>query len=280
MNQLEIVTQRLAVINDIVNDDTPTDTPESWIIGVDLGTADIQTVVLDGEGVPIAAFLDWANVVNDGVVVDYMGACRIVRSQIKRVEEKLSITVESAITSYPPGTDPRISINVVESAGIEVTKVIDEPSSVADLLNIENGAVVDIGGGTTGTAVIKNGKQLYSLDDPSGGRHVSLVIAGSLKVDDDEAERLKRTSFEKNDIAIIVRPVIEKMADIVKHHIKEETPSHMYLTGGGTLVNGVNKIFSATFPETEIVTFEHALYLTPLAIANYGLNPVVSRVVE
>lgn len=280
MNKLDLVTKYLSVIDDIVNDDTPTSCPQKWIVGVDLGTADIQTVVLDEEGSPVAAFLDWANVVKDGVVVDYMGACQIVRSQIKRAEQKLGIAIDSAITSYPPGTDPRISINVVESAAIEVSKVIDEPSSVADLLNIEDGAVVDIGGGTTGTAVIKAGEQVYSLDDPSGGRHVSLVIAGSLKVDDDEAERLKRTSFEKNDIAIIVKPVIEKMADIVKTHLQEEKPSHMYLTGGGTLVNGVNKIFSETFPDTEIVTFEHALYLTPLAIASYGLRPDEHREME
>ena len=280
MSKLELVEQRLAVIDDIVNDDTPVNRPQKWIVGVDLGTADIQTVVIDGEGQPIAAFLDWANVVKDGIVVDYMGACQIVRSQIKRVEEKLGVTVESAITSYPPGTDPRISINVVESAAVEVERVIDEPSSVADLLDIKDGAVVDIGGGTTGTAVIKDGEQVYSLDDPSGGRHVSLVIAGRLKVDDQEAERLKRTSYENNDIAIIVKPVIEKMADIVMSHIKDETPTHMYLTGGGTLVNGVNKIFSTAFPRTEIVTFKHALYLTPLAIANYGLGTVEHRVME
>ncbi|WCE28603.1 ethanolamine utilization protein EutJ [Vibrio sp. SCSIO 43137] len=272
MTKLEQVKQRLAIIDQIVNDDTEVSPPQQWIVGVDLGTADIQTVVLDGSGEPVAAFLDWANVVKDGVVVDYMGACQIVRSQIQRVEQKLGISVTSAITSYPPGTDPRISINVVESAAIEVEKVIDEPSSVADLLGIEEGAVVDIGGGTTGTAMIKAGKQIFSLDDPSGGRHVSLVIAGRLKVDDEEAERLKRTSYENPDIAVIVKPVIEKMADIVMSHLQGDTPQHMYLTGGGTLVNGVQSIFSATFPQTEIVTFEHALYLTPLAIASYGLG--------
>jgi ethanolamine utilization protein EutJ len=280
MSQLELVKQRLAIIDDIVNDDTPVTPPEQWIVGVDLGTADIQTVVLNQQGEPIAAFLDWANVVKDGIVVDYMGACQIVRSQIKRVEEKLGITVESAITSYPPGTDPRISINVVESAAIEVAEVIDEPSSVADLLGIDNGAVHDIGGGTTGTALIRDGKQIYSLDDPSGGRHVSLVIAGRLKVDDQEAERLKRTSYQNNDIAIIVKPVIEKMADIVMSHLKDETPKHMYLTGGGTLVNGVEKIFSDTFPTTEIVTFKHALYLTPFAIASFGLQRTEHKVTE
>jgi ethanolamine utilization protein EutJ len=272
MSRLEQVIHKLAIIDSIVNDESTLEAPDSWVVGVDLGTADIQTVVLDSEGIPVAAFLDWANVVKDGVVVDYMGACDIVRRHIAKVENKLGVSVSSAITSYPPGTDPRISINVVESAGILVDKVIDEPSSVAELLDIEDGAVVDIGGGTTGTAVLKNGSQVRSLDDPSGGRHVSLVIAGRFGVDEEEAERLKRTSFDNPDVAITVRPVIEKMADIVATHLQQERPAQMFLTGGGTLVNGVSQVFSAMFEHTEVITFEHALYLTPLAIANHGLS--------
>lgn len=272
MSMLDLVKQRLEIIDNIVNDDEPFDFSGDYVVGVDLGTADIQTVVLDDTGTPVAAFLDWADVVKDGVVVDYMGACRIVRDHIQRVEDKLGVQVEKAITSYPPGTDPQISINVVESTGIAVDKVIDEPSSVACLLDIQNGVVVDIGGGTTGTAVIRDGKQLYSLDDPSGGRHVSLVIAGRMKVDMEEAEQLKRTSHENRDIAITVKPVIEKMADIVKQHIKDHPVETMYLTGGGTLVSGVDSVFGATFSDTEVITFDNALYLTPLAIANYGLE--------
>ena len=264
--------QNLLIIDEIVNDETPITAPDNVHIGIDLGTADIQTVVIDDQGVPIAAFLDWADVVRDGVVVDYAGACQIVRSQLQKVQQKLGIEPKEAITSYPPGTDPRISINVVESAGVVVSHVIDEPCSVAALLHIDSGAVVDVGGGTTGTAVIENGKLILSLDEPSGGRHVSLTIAGGLGVDMAEAELCKRRSHEDPIIAAMAKPVIEKMSDIVATHIADHQPKAIYLTGGGTLIKGFADIFRQTFPSIEIVELSRALYLTPLAIASYGLT--------
>lgn len=269
---LALANQNLLIIDEIVNDETPVTAPEHVQIGIDLGTADIQTVVIDDQGTPIAAFLDWADVVRDGVVVDYFGACQIVRSQLQKVQQKLGIEPKEAITSYPPGTDPRISINVVESAGIVVSHVIDEPSSVAALLHIDSGAVVDVGGGTTGTAIIENGRLVLSLDEPSGGRHVSLTIAGGMGVEMEEAEQLKRRSHEDPMVAAMAKPVIEKMSDIVADHIAGHQPGAIYLTGGGTLIKGFAEIFNQTFPAIEIVELSRALYLTPLAIASYGLT--------
>ena len=48
--------------------------------GVDLGTAYIVLVVLDEENNPVACEKQAAQVLRDGVVVDYTGALRIVRS--------------------------------------------------------------------------------------------------------------------------------------------------------------------------------------------------------
>ncbi|KLV07297.1 ethanolamine utilization protein EutJ [Photobacterium aquae] len=262
----------MLVIDEIVNDETAVSAPEKWQVGIDLGTADIQTVVVDGDGEPIAAFLDWADVVRDGVVVDYVGACRLVREQLAKVERKLGVTVERAVTSYPPGTDPRISINVVESAGIEVSDVVDEPCSVAALLEITDGAVVDVGGGTTGTAIIAEGQLVASEDEPSGGRHVSLTIAGGLGVSIEEAEQHKRCSQDDPMVAAMAKPVVEKMADIVAGHIQAHQPSNIYLTGGGTLIAGFSDVFRRAFPHITIVELSKALYLTPLAIASYGLS--------
>ncbi|MBA1847978.1 ethanolamine utilization protein EutJ, partial [Escherichia coli] len=87
-----------------------------------------------------------------------------------------------AATSFPPGTDPRISINVLESAGLEVSHVLDEPTAVADLLQLDNAGVVDIGGGTTGIAIVKKGKVTYSADEATGGHHISLTLAGNRRI--------------------------------------------------------------------------------------------------
>lgn len=49
-------------------------------MSVDLGTAYIVLVVLDEENNPVACEKQAAQVLRDGVVVDYTGALRIVRS--------------------------------------------------------------------------------------------------------------------------------------------------------------------------------------------------------
>ena len=48
-------------------------------VGLDLGTAYIIIVVLDEENNPIACEKQAASVLRDGVVVDYVGALRIVK---------------------------------------------------------------------------------------------------------------------------------------------------------------------------------------------------------
>ena len=60
-------------------------------------------------------------------------------------------------------------------ADIEVTALVDEPSAAAKVLSISDGAVVDIGGGTTGISVIRDGEPIYTADEATGGTHVDLV---------------------------------------------------------------------------------------------------------
>jgi Ethanolamine utilization protein, possible chaperonin len=43
-------------------------------VGVDLGTAYLVLVVLDAKGMPLAGEYQFASVVRDGLVVDYIGA--------------------------------------------------------------------------------------------------------------------------------------------------------------------------------------------------------------
>ncbi|EBE8468759.1 ethanolamine utilization protein EutJ, partial [Salmonella enterica] len=138
-----------------------------WL-GVDLGTCDVVSMVVDGNAQPVAVCLDWADVVRDGIVWDFFGAVTLVRRHLDTLEQQLGCRFTHAATSFPPGTDPRISINVLESAGLEVSHVLDEPTAVADLLALDNAGVVDIGGGTTGIAIVKQGKVTYSADEATG----------------------------------------------------------------------------------------------------------------
>ena len=253
----------------LINNDNPSPFQGQFRVGVDLGTADIQTIVVDAAGEPLAGYMEWANVVRDGIVVDFFGASQIVREQVRRASEKLGIRIEQVTTSFPPGTDSRISTNVIEAAGLEVAGVIDEPSSVAKLLQLQHAAVVDIGGGTTGTAIIENGEVVRSMDDATGGRHISLVIAGHFGLPYEESEEMKRASRDQA-LCGLVAPVIAKMADIVRSHIAGHKVPAIYLTGGSCALPGFLDVFAAEFPGIDVILPEHPLYLTPLAIATYS----------
>lgn len=263
------INEALTAAAAIVNDDATAPYSGPIKVGVDLGTADIQTLVLDANNQPLACYLDWSDVVRDGIVVDYHGACRIVKEQLRRASERLDIDIDQATTSFPPGTDPRISINVIESAGIHVAGVIDEPGSVANLFQLQNAAVVDIGGGTTGTAIIENGQVVKSVDDPTGGHHITLTLAGHHGVTYEKAELLKREGSSA-DVLPVVRPVIEKMVDLVKTHIAEHSPKSIYLTGGCCALQGFREVFAAGFDDVEIIFPAQPLYLTPFAIAAFA----------
>lgn len=252
----------------IVNDPEPVTVAGDLRLGVDLGTSDVVSVVVDASGWPVAVCLEWADVVRDGVVLNFFGAVNIVRRQIADLQAKLGVTFREAATSYPPGTDPRISANVLEAAGLEVSAVIDEPSAVAHLLALDSAAIVDIGGGTTGIAVLREGQVIYSGDEPTGGRHVTLTIAGGRNVSMEEAEAVKLR--EGATVWPQVRPVFEKMADIVRSHLAGHEVDALYLAGGSCALPGVCDLFKREFPRHAVVLPENPLFLTPLAIASYA----------
>lgn len=261
------LTDCLATAAKIVNDPTPVKVSGKLRLGIDLGTSDIVSMVLDEKNQPVAVCLEWADVVRDGIVLNFHGAATIVRRQLAELQNKLGVEFQIVNTSYPPGTDPRISVNVLEAAGLEVAAVIDEPSAVASLLALDRAAVVDIGGGTTGIAVLKKGKVVYSGDEPTGGRHVTLTIAGSNSLSLEEAEALKIAKGK--EVWPIVRPVFEKMSDIVRQHINGHNIQSLYLSGGSCALPGVRDLFQHEFPNHLVVLPDNPIFLTPLAIAAY-----------
>ena len=265
---IETINQRLKRMEAIVNDMQPAKAPERWHVGIDLGTADIVVTVTDETGEPLAVFMEWAEVVRDGVVLDYIGATNIVRRLIKKASEKLNISIDRAITSFPPGTEARISLNVVENAGLKVESLIDEPSSVVRLLGIDNGAVVDIGGGTTGLSVTQGGKIIYTADEPTGGHHVSLTIAGNRHISLDEAEQMKRNG-SAHELLPVVEPVFQKMADIIKQHLQSFKIKNIYLSGGTFCFPGIVDVLKQEIPDKQWFLPYQPLLLTPLAIASY-----------
>lgn len=245
-----------------------------YYAGVDLGTACVVLAVLDENRKPVAGAYKYADVVRDGMVVDYIGAIKIVREMKEQIEEKLGTELIYAAAAIPPGTrelDAGAIKNVVCAAGFELTNVLDEPTAANEVLKMRNGAVVDIGGGTTGISVLKEGKVIYVADEPTGGTHFSLVISGAYKISFEEADLFKRNAKNHKEVLPIVKPVIEKVAAIINHHIKDYDVQEISLVGGTCCLTGIEEIIQK---QTGIFTHkpQNPMFVTPLGIA-LGCKP-------
>jgi ethanolamine utilization protein EutJ len=263
------VDRRINLLEACIGRSGPISVEGELFAGVDLGTASIVVVVVDAAGNPVACALEFAQVVRDGLVVDYIGASAIVRRLVRLLEDRLGRRLSRAAIAVPPGTGERdcgTHRHVVESAGPHVTTVLDEPTAANAVLGIDNGVVVDIGGGTTGLSVLKNGKVVYSADEPTGGTHLTLVLAGSYGISIEEAEKLKKDASRQSEFFPIVSPVLEKMASIVNRHIRGRDIDAVYLVGGTCCLKNMETVIAK---ETGKAVFKPAnpFLVTPLGIA-------------
>ena len=259
-----------AYMERVVKSETETFKPVSdkLKVGVDLGTAYIVLVVLDEEDNPIACEKQAASVLKDGVVVDYVGALQIVRTLKEKLEARIGMELQYCAIAMPAGTEDSVKTHqyIAEGAGLEVTNILDEPSAANAIYQIEDGVGVDIGGGTTGLAILKNGEVVQIEDEPTGGTHLSLVLAGNYKISFAEAEEIKQNYKRHKEIFPIVKPVLEKMASIVNRYVKKDEVDTLYLCGGTCCLTGIEKIFEK---ETGITTIKPAnpFLVTPTGIA-------------
>ena len=259
-----------AYMERVVQSETETFKPVSdkLKVGLDLGTAYIVLVVLDEEDNPIACEKQAASVLKDGVVVDYVGALQIVRTLKDKLEARIGTELQYCAIAMPAGTEDSVKTHqyIAEGAGLEVTNILDEPSAANAIYQIEDGVVVDIGGGTTGLAILKNGKVVQIEDEPTGGTHLSLVLSGNYKISFAEAEEIKQNYKRHKEIFPVVKPVIEKMASIVNRYVKKDEVDTLYLCGGTCCLTGIEKVFEK---ETGIKTIKPAnpFLVTPTGIA-------------
>ena len=245
-----------------------------FYVGVDLGTANIVITILDKDGKPVAGATQRSRVVRDGIVVDFMGAIGIVRKLKENLEEKLGIEITEAYTAIPPGVEQgsvKAIVNVIESAGIDVLKVADEPTAASYVLGITDGVVVDLGGGTTGISILEKGKVVFVADEPTGGTHMTLVLAGSYGVDFETAEDIKTDKKKEKEIFVQITPVLQKMVSIVKKYIKDYNVKDVFLVGGACSFDGSEEIFKKELG-LNIYKPYMPIYITPIGIALAGMK--------
>lgn len=248
----------------------PLPTPHGGLrVGVDLGTAYTVLVVLDEHNLPIAGEYRFTQVVRDGLVVDYIGAVDILREMKTSVEARLNRELTHAASGFPPGVpraEVRSTANVVEAAGMICPHLVDEPTAANNVLGIKDGVIVDIGGGTTGIAVVEGSQVIYTADEATGGRHMSLVIAGGANISFEAAEDQKKDPAQQSRLFPIIRPVMEKMGAIINKHIQGFGSQSIVLVGGTSLFPGIETVIQEI---TDLPTrvAPHPLFVTPVGIA-------------
>ena len=259
------------IVSDLESASLPGELPKNGRlrVGVDLGTAYTVLAVLDENGTPLLGEYRFAQVVRDGLVVDFIGAVDLLREMKARVEARLGRELTHAASGFPPGVpqaERQAAANVVEAAGMACRDLIDEPTAANNVLGMQDGVIVDIGGGTTGIAIIENGRVVYTADEATGGTHFSLVIAGANNLSFEEAEALKKDPDQHARLFPIVRPVMEKMGTIVERHLRGKSAASIVLVGGTPLFPGIARVIeTVTGVPTRVAG--HPLFVTPLGIA-------------
>ena len=238
-------------------------------VGVDLGTAYTVLIALDENQQPLAGAYQFAQVARDGLVVDFHGAISLLKRLKQQVEQRLGVELTHAASAYPPGvprSEVRATANVLIAAGLECSDLIDEPTAANNVLKIGDGVIVDVGGGTTGIAVVEDGQVIYTADEPTGGTHFTLVLAGGLRLTFEQAEELKKDPREQARLFPVLRPVMEKVGSIVRRHVAGRTVKTIYLVGGACAFPGMTQVIEE-YTGIRTVLPGNPLFITPLGIA-------------
>ncbi|WP_028316753.1 ethanolamine utilization protein EutJ [Desulfatibacillum aliphaticivorans] len=266
---MEAINERIRQFRDSLSlENAPRPGSPLWA-GVDLGTANIVTAVVDQDGTPVAGMTTRSkSTVRDGLVFDYMGVMSILKTHVQVLRSR-GFDIKDAAAAYPPGTMGRNRQafgHILNGADLEAVSLVDEPSAAALALGIDSGCVVDIGGGTTGISILEDGEVVYTGDEPTGGHHLDLVIAGSMGISIEEAEAMKNNPAHQRMLAGMVMPVFEKMGAIVREHTASHKPKQIYLVGGTSSFPGADEVIAQ---ETGLPVFlpDDPLLVTPLGTA-------------
>ncbi len=191
-----------------------------------------------------------------------------------RLEAKVHI-ITGAVTSV------QNLLKCCQKAGLDVIDIVLEPLASAEAVLTDDEkdlgvAIVDIGGGTTDIAIYKDGGLRHTAVLALGGNHFTNDIAVGLRILVQEAERVKKRygcamtnmvdESEEMDIAgadrqtrkvprkylaEIIQPRCEELIELIKREIQntsgyELTSSGVVLTGGASLLDGIDRVTEAT----------------------------------
>lgn len=144
-------------------------------------------------------------------------------------------------------------LSVISKAGIEVNDIIASPLATASAILTEKQksvgvGVIDIGAETVSAAIYENGLPISVFVLPIGSNNITTDIALGLKIDFEEAEKVKIGEIQPNISRkkledIIFARVIDffELTDTQLKKIKRSglLPAGVLIVGRGSLINGI-----------------------------------------
>lgn len=202
-------------------------------------------------------------------------------------------------------------VTCCEVAGVHVDDIILEPlaSAYAVLSKDERQlgvALLDIGGGTADLAIYQNNSIVHTMVLPIAGNHFTHDIAIGLRTSLKDAERIKiqegtvnlhesdkqieieltegnaQTCISRKMLAIILHARAQELLHIISkeitdNHLQSYCTSGLVITGGGSLLHGIDKLAQGMFNMPVRIGKLHASYELPATLGNptyatgYGL---------
>ena len=214
----------------------------------------------------------------DGVIADFTVTEQMLKQFIRMVHPRNMLAPSPRIIVCVPCGSTQVERRAIREsalgAGASHVFLIEEPMAAAigaglAVSDASGSMVVDIGGGTTGVAVISDGEVIATYDEPSGGTHLSLVISGALGIPLEEAELMKRDPANHERLFGMVLPVMQKMSTIVARMVEPHHVEQIHMVGGSSAFHGFADVMSgitglpcALAPEPMLVT--------PLGVARWA----------
>ncbi len=233
---------------------------------------DVERVVDAAKAVALPVDREVIHIIPQEFIIDYQdGIKEPVGMSGVRLEAEVHI-VTGAVTSV------QNIIKSVERAGYAVDDIILQPLASAEAVlsadERELGVVlVDIGGGTTDMAVFVDGSLWHSSVISIGGNQLTSDIAIGLRTPNHEAEEIKRRygcakvsmveeseeitvpgvggrqprTLPRRELAEIIQPRMEEILELIDMEIKkngfeEKAAAGVVLTGGSSLLNGIEQL--------------------------------------
>ncbi|MBX3144342.1 MAG: cell division protein FtsA [Trueperaceae bacterium] len=237
---------------------------------------DIERTIENARAVPLEANMEILHVIPQEYVVDGNDG---IKDPVGMSGVRLEVDVHIVAGAQGPLQNLKRCAN---DAGVAVDGLVVQ--ALASGLAVLNPSeqelttlLIDIGGGTTDIGVFRRGTLAHSAIIPLGGDHITQDISQLLRIQADEAERVKRrygvalpeladrdvelevanpnytASISTFELAQVIRPRVVEILDLVKRNIEQRMGAlellagNVVITGGASLMPGIDQVANERF---------------------------------